>query len=72
MVDSRTIGIIAAKRNFDLEKERKYIEKAKTTKCRCHHWTRTSPCFYRTCRHLPANHYGVYLKEDLENEEVET
>ena len=59
MVDSRTIGIIASKRNFDPDKERKYIEKAKTTKCRCKHYTQTRPCFYRTCRHFPEQHYGL-------------
>ena len=60
LVDSRMIALISSKRKFDPEKEAKYIEKARTTKCRCHHYTQTRPCFYRTCRHMPENHYGLY------------
>lgn len=57
LVDSREIAVIAAKRKFDPDKERKYIEKAKTTKCRCCHYSGTRPCFYHTCRHDVDVHY---------------
>ena len=58
VADSRTIALIAAKKNFNHEKERMLIEKAKVTKCMCHHYTNTSPCYYRNCRHFPQEHYG--------------
>jgi hypothetical protein len=61
MADSRTIGIIASKHNFDVDKEHRLMENAKTTKCKCKHWTQTTPCFYRNCRHFPDTHYGVAL-----------
>jgi hypothetical protein len=64
LVDSRVIALLAAKRNFDPIKEMKYIEKAKTTKCRCKHYTQTRPCFYRTCRHQPENHYGLNSRKE--------
>jgi hypothetical protein len=57
MVDSRTIGIIASKRNFSVEKETLLMERCKTSKCFCKHWTGTNPCYYRNCRH-GANHFG--------------
>jgi hypothetical protein len=59
LVDSRMIALIASKRKFDPAKEAKYIERARTTKCRCKHWTQTNPCFYHTCRHRAENHYGL-------------
>ena len=59
MVDSRTIGIIAAKKHFDVDKERGLIQKARTTKCRCKHFTNTNPCFYRNCRHGYPIHFGL-------------
>jgi len=71
MVDSRVIGLLASKRNFDPVKEMKYIEKSKTSKCRCKHWTQTNPCFYHTCRHSPQNHYGLTKVKNLDTEEVE-
>jgi hypothetical protein len=65
LVDSRILALLASKRNFDPIKEMKYIEKAKTTKCRCRHWTQTNPCFYHTCRHSPETHYGIEKMSDL-------
>ena len=59
LVGSRVIGLLASKRNFDPVKEMKYIEKSRTSKCRCKHWTQTNPCFFHTCRHSPENHYGL-------------
>jgi hypothetical protein len=61
LVDSRIIALLASKRNFDPVKEMKYIEKSKTSRCRCRHFTNTNPCFYHTCRHTIENHYGVTL-----------
>jgi hypothetical protein len=50
--DTKTIALIASKRNFNSELERKLIEKAKVTKCRCRHFSNSEPCcFYRSCRH---------------------
>lgn len=63
MADSRMIGLIAAKKNFNPDKERMLIEKAKTTKCRCKHWTGTEPCLYRQCRHFTDTHYKKVLEE---------
>lgn len=58
IVDTRTIALIASKRNFNPDKERLLIEKAKTTKCKCHNFTNTEPCcFYRNCRHTFDTHY---------------
>ena len=57
MADTRTIAFIAAKKNFDPEKERVLIEKAKHTVCKCHHFTGTEPCLYRNCRHFTDTHY---------------
>jgi hypothetical protein len=71
MVDSRVIALLASKRNFDPIKEMKYIEKAKTTKCRCKHWTQTNPCFFHTCRHRPENHYGLTKVTNLDTQEIE-
>jgi hypothetical protein len=63
MVDSKTIGYIAAKRHFDVDKEHRLMDKAKTTKCLCKHNTFTQPCcLYRNCRHNQQNHFqGVGL-----------
>jgi hypothetical protein len=52
IADTRTIALIASKRNFDPDKERLLIEKARVTKCKCHHFTGTEPCLYRNCRHF--------------------
>jgi hypothetical protein len=57
IVDTRTIALIASKRNFDPDKERKLIEKAKHTACKCRHFTGTDPCLYRSCRHFADTHY---------------
>lgn len=58
--DSSTIAHIAAKHNFDPNKERNLVVKCKTSKCKCKHYTHTLPiCLYRTCRHSPENHYRV-------------
>jgi hypothetical protein len=51
IADTRTIALIASKRNFEPDKEGLLIEKAGTTKCRCRHFTSTEPCLYRSCRH---------------------
>jgi hypothetical protein len=56
IVDTKTIALIASKRNFNPEKERKLIEKARNTKCRCRHFTGTDPCLYRSCRHFADTH----------------
>jgi hypothetical protein len=63
MVDSRTIGYIAAKHHFDPIKEQRLIQKAGTTRCKCKHNTFTKPtCLYRSCRHNQQNHFaGVAL-----------
>src|SRR5690349_15485969 len=58
-VDTNTIAHIAAKRNFNVEKERNLIVKCKTSKCKYKHYTQSDPCFYRNCRHSPENHYGL-------------
>jgi hypothetical protein len=70
LIDSRIIALLASKRNFDPVKEMKYIEKAKTSKCRCKHWTGTSPCFYHTCRHNLVTHYGLTKVTNLDTHEV--
>jgi hypothetical protein len=57
IVDTRTIALIASKRNFDPDKERLLIQKARTTKCCCRHFTGTDPCLYRSCRHFADTHY---------------
>ncbi|MDP9287043.1 MAG: hypothetical protein M3P08_02465 [Thermoproteota archaeon] len=57
IVSTELIAMLASRKNFDPEKERRLIEKSKTTKCRCCHYSGTRPWFYRTCRHLPDNHY---------------
>jgi hypothetical protein len=57
IADTRTIALIAAKKNFNPDKERVLIEKAKHTVCKCHHFTGTEPCLYRSCRHFPEVHY---------------
>ena len=58
IADTRTIALIASKRNFDPDRERWLIEKARTTKCHCRHFTGTEPCcFYRNCRHTFETHY---------------
>jgi hypothetical protein len=57
LVDSMTIGYIAAKRNFSVERVLKLMEKAKMTKCACRHFTMTTPCcYYRNCRHDQQSH----------------
>jgi hypothetical protein len=64
IVDTRTIALIASKRNFNPDKERLLIEKARNTKCHCRHWTGTDPCLYRSCQHFTDTHYknkGVVL-----------
>jgi hypothetical protein len=61
IVSTELIALIASKRNFDPEKERKLIAKSRTTKCRCKHYNGSRPCFYRTCRHFPENHYGIEM-----------
>lgn len=58
IVYTRTIALIASKRNFNPEKERKVIEKARLTKCLCRHFTGTEPCLYRNCRHFAGTHYN--------------
>jgi hypothetical protein len=65
IADTRTIALIAAKKNFNPDKERALIEKAKHTVCKCHHFTFTEPCYYRNCRHFPEVHYkaGVVSSE---------
>jgi hypothetical protein len=63
VVDSRTIALIASKKNFNPDKERVLIQKAKTTKCKCHHFTGTEPCLYRSCRHFANTHYKGGLKQ---------
>jgi hypothetical protein len=57
IADTRTIALIASKKNFNPDKERLLIEKARTTKCRCRHFTGTEPCLYRSCRHFADTHY---------------
>ena len=57
LADTRTIALIASKRNFNLDKERKLIEKARKTVCKCKHWTGTELCLYRNCRHFADTHY---------------
>jgi hypothetical protein len=57
IADTRTIALIASKKNFNPDKERLLIQKAKTTKCSCRHFTGTEPCLYRSCRHFADTHY---------------
>ena len=57
MADSCMIGLIASKRNFNSEKEHRLIEKARTTKCLCRHFTCNEPCLYRNCLHFADTHY---------------
>ena len=56
IADTKTIALIASKKNFNPDKERALIEKAKHTVCKCHHFTGTEPCLYRSCRHFPEVH----------------
>jgi hypothetical protein len=54
IADTRTIALIASKKNFNPDKERLLIQKAKTTKCHCrhpHHATVGEICFFGQCRH---------------------
>jgi hypothetical protein len=48
IADTRMIALIASKKNFNPGKERLLIEKARTTKCLCRHFTGTEPCLYRS------------------------
>jgi hypothetical protein len=58
IADTRMIALIASKKNFNPDKERLLIEKARLTKCKCHNFTGTEPCcFYRNCRHTVDTHY---------------
>jgi hypothetical protein len=57
IANTRTIALIASKKNFNPDKERLLIDKARTTKCRCRHFTGTDPCLYRSCRHFADTHY---------------
>ena len=57
IADTRMIALIASKKNFNPDKERRLIEKARTTTCRCRHFTGTEPCLYRSCRHFADTHY---------------
>jgi hypothetical protein len=43
IADTRMIALIASKKNFNSDKERLLIEKARTTKCRCRHFSGTDP-----------------------------
>jgi hypothetical protein len=61
IVDTRTIALIASKKNFNPDKERKLIEKTRHTVCKCRHFTGTEPCLYRSCRHFADTHYKVAL-----------
>jgi hypothetical protein len=58
IADTRMIALIASKKNFNPDKERLLIEKARMTKCRCRHFTNTEPCLYRNCRHFAETHYN--------------
>jgi hypothetical protein len=57
LLDSKALALYAAKRRIDPEKEKALIKKAETTKCRCHHFTGTDPCLYRSCRHSYHVHW---------------
>jgi hypothetical protein len=57
IADTRMIALIASKKNFNPDKERLLIEKAKHTVCKCRHFTGTDPCLYRSCRHFADMHY---------------
>jgi hypothetical protein len=57
IADTKTIALIASKKNFDPDKEHLLIEKARKTVCKCHHFTGTEPCLYRNCRHFTDTHY---------------
>jgi hypothetical protein len=57
IADTRMIALIASKKNFNPDKERLLIEKARNTKCKCRHFTGTDPCLYRSCRHFAYTHY---------------
>ena len=59
IADTKTIAIIASKKNFNPNKERLLIEKARKTVCKCHHFTGTEPCLYRSCRHFADSHYNI-------------
>ena len=39
IADTRMIALIASKKNFNPDKERKLIEKARHTVCKCRHFT---------------------------------
>jgi hypothetical protein len=57
--DTRTIALIASKKNFNPDKERLLIQKAKTTKCHCrhpHYATVGEICFFGQCRHALQLH----------------
>jgi hypothetical protein len=59
IVSTDMIALIASKRNFNIEKETELMEKARTTVCKCHHFTNTTPCLYRRYRHMPENHFSL-------------
>jgi hypothetical protein len=67
IADTRTIALIASKRNFDPDKERRLIEKAKHTVCKCRHFTGSEPCLYRNCRHFADNHYNKGVGMEMTN-----
>jgi hypothetical protein len=45
---------------FDSQEEKEHYlrGRAKTTKCRCHHFIGGSICMYRNCRHSIEEHYS--------------
>jgi hypothetical protein len=59
IVSTDMIALIASKRDSNVEKETELMEKARTTICKRHHFTKTTPCLYRRCRHMPENHFGL-------------
>ena len=52
IADTRTIALIASKRNFNPDKERRLIDKAKHTVCKCRHFTFTEPQDIREGGHM--------------------
>ncbi len=67
IADTRMIALIASKRNFNPDKERELIEKARTTKRRCRHFTGTESCLYRSCRHFADTHYKINNNKGVMN-----
>jgi hypothetical protein len=52
LANTNTIALIASKPHFDPITEQKFIEKSKTTSCKCRHYSGTRPCLDTACSAL--------------------